>query len=98
MRSRLGGEPACDLAREPGYADGSGMPRVTQRPEAAAAGNAALRKELDELREQVRMSIVDSAENGSKPYGAVPLSASASGLNGRPYGLFSRINCPELTP
>ena len=60
LRVRLGGERACDLARELTYADGSGVLRVAQRLEAAAAGNAALRKELDELREQVRMSIVRS--------------------------------------
>ena len=60
LRLRLGGERACDLARELGYADGSGVLRVAQRLDAAAAGNAALRKSLDGLRDQVRMSIVKS--------------------------------------
>ena len=60
LRLRVGGERACDLARELGYADGSGPLRVAQRLQAAAARDAKLQKELDKMREQVRVSIVRS--------------------------------------
>ena len=60
LRLRLGGQRASDLARELGYADGSGPWRVAHRLEAASAEDADLRKILDELRGNVTMSSVRS--------------------------------------
>lgn len=53
LRLCLGGERARALARELGYADGSGVLRVAQRLDAAATRDPGLQKELDVLREQV---------------------------------------------
>ena len=60
MRVRLAGERPADLAREYGYADGSGVLRVVQRLDAAAAEDRRLRKRLNEARESVDLSRVKS--------------------------------------
>jgi len=56
------------LAREYGYADGSGVLRVVQRLDAAAADDRRLRKRLNEARESVDLSRVDSAEKPLSAY------------------------------
>jgi len=49
-RLRLGGERLSDLARELGYADGSGVHQVARRLEAAAARDRSLHNQLNRLR------------------------------------------------
>ena len=51
MRARLGGEVMAELARELGYADGSGVLRVLQRLERRAEMDAGLRRKMKEARE-----------------------------------------------
>jgi len=58
MRVRLAGERPADLAREYGYADGSGVLRVVQRLDAAAAEDRRLRKRLNDARATVDLSRV----------------------------------------
>jgi len=50
LRVQVGGEMMSALARELGYANGSGVARVVERLEAAAQSGAALRKKLSGLR------------------------------------------------
>lgn len=52
-RAMLGGEPPAVLARELGYADGSGVHRVAQRLQAAAKADPALRRRLERLRDHM---------------------------------------------
>ena len=49
-RVSLGGERLADLARELGYADGSGVLQVVKRLEARARDDADLRRTLSRLR------------------------------------------------
>jgi putative transposase len=49
-RVRLGGERLSDLARELGYADGSGVHQVARRLEAEANDDVALRRKLEGMR------------------------------------------------
>jgi hypothetical protein len=49
-RVRLGGERMADIARELGYADGSGVLRVVQRLESASAQDKTLARRLATLR------------------------------------------------
>ncbi len=60
MRVRLAGERPADLAREYGYADGSGVLRVVQRLDAAAAEDRRLRKRLNDARARVDLSRVET--------------------------------------
>jgi len=60
-RLRLGGERLSDLARELGYADGSGVHQVARRLEAAAARDRSLHNQLNRLRKAMVYD-VDSAE------------------------------------
>ena len=52
-RVRLAGEPASVLARELGYADGSGVHRVAERLEAAAAEQSKLKGRMERLKNAV---------------------------------------------
>ena len=56
-RLRLGGEPLARLARESGYADGSGAHQVARRLEAAAKDDPELRKRLDRLKKAVTSNV-----------------------------------------
>jgi putative transposase len=60
LRVRLAGERPADLARELGYADGSGVLRVVQRLDVAAEQDRSLRRRLDSARESMGMSRVKS--------------------------------------
>ncbi|MBN1342994.1 MAG: transposase [Phycisphaerae bacterium] len=60
MRVQLGGERSADLARELGYADGSGILRVIQRLESRARQDADLAARLEATRRRVEMSSVKS--------------------------------------
>ena len=51
IRARLGGEVMAELARDLGYADGSGVLRVLQRLERRAEADAGLRRKMKEARE-----------------------------------------------
>ncbi len=60
MRVRLAGERPADLAREYGYADGSGVLRVVQRLDTAAAEDRGLQKRVNDTREGIDVSRVKS--------------------------------------
>ena len=60
MRVRLAGERPVDLAREYGYADGSGVLRVVQRVDRTAGRTPSLRNRLATARKNVSVSIVES--------------------------------------
>ena len=60
MRVQLGGERAADLARELGYADGSGILRVIQRLERQAGEDTGLARKLQAAQREVVMSSVKS--------------------------------------
>jgi hypothetical protein len=49
MRIRLGGERPVDVAREMGYAEGSGVMKVVERLEARARTDGPLQERLREL-------------------------------------------------
>jgi len=50
LRVQVGGEAMSELARELGYANGSGVARVVERLEATAQTDGALAKKLAALR------------------------------------------------
>jgi putative transposase len=56
-RVRLSGEPLTQLARELGYADGSGVHQVARRLEAAASSDAQLQSRLERLKKQVTSDV-----------------------------------------
>lgn len=60
MRVQLGGQRATDVARELGYADGSGVLRVVQRLESRAHRDADLAAKLDTVRREVLVSGIKS--------------------------------------
>jgi len=55
LRVRPAGQRPADIARELGYADGSGVLRVVQRLDRAAGENRSLRKRLDSARDSIGM-------------------------------------------
>jgi len=60
MQVCLAGQRPVDVAREHGCADGSGVVRVVQRLDAAAAKDRHLRKRLAAAREMIDVSGVKS--------------------------------------
>lgn len=60
MRVQLGGERATDVAREFGYADGSGVSRVIQRLESRARRDVGLASKLSAARQEILVSNVKS--------------------------------------
>jgi hypothetical protein len=59
---KLAGRPMSELARELGYADGSGVLRVVQRLEAAAREDRELAEHLRKLQARFELSSVDPAQ------------------------------------
>ncbi len=60
IRVQLGAQRATDIARELGYADGSGVSRVVQRLESLALRDSSLAVKLDNARHEILMSSVKS--------------------------------------